>query len=127
MDVSDFFFFGSREGRRSPKRWEGGGDIFFSIGNRVGGGRGARRVFAGNLGGGGGAKYFFSGPKCPPRFAGPEKLGLARKVLQNLWGSSGPFLQKAVLLSETFCVGKSSRGKSIGATRPRDSERGICL
>ena len=32
---------------------------------RVGaGGRGAVRVFAGNLGGG--AKYFFSGPKFPP-------------------------------------------------------------
>ena len=34
-------------------------------------------------------------------FAGPEKLGLAPKVQQNLWGSAEPFFNK-LFLCETF-------------------------
>ena len=78
-------FFCSGEGKGSPRRREGGGDFFngksqeggFSgwvWGVYGGGGRGAGRVFAGNLWGG--AKFFFwSGPKFPPSLVRAEVNG----------------------------------------------------
>ena len=53
----------------------GGGGVFWAAGA---GGRGAGRVFAGNLGGGG-AKYFFSGPKFPP------SVSLSQKDKESFW------------------------------------------
>ena len=67
-----FFPFGGGEGGVRGVR--GGGAWFLlkiprgggGLAEEGAGGRGARRMFAGNLGGRG-AKYFFSGPKFPSR------------------------------------------------------------
>ena len=79
VDVSDIFYFFllGGVGKGSPRGREGGGGAIFHGKSQEGGGgsprrveaegRGAGRVFEGNLGiWGGGAKYFFSGPKFPP-------------------------------------------------------------
>ena len=72
MDVSNFFFSARGRGRGSPRRWEGGGTVFFFL--KIPGGEVSREGAEGPGGsaanwriwGGGGAKYIFSGPKCPP-------------------------------------------------------------
>ena len=75
------FFSARGSGKGSPRSWEGGGRFFIENPRRVGvsragggGGRGAGRVFAGNLGGGG-AKYFFFGAEIPTKF--PTELNRA--------------------------------------------------
>ena len=77
MDVSDiFYFFCPGEGKEESEAPGEGGVRFFIENPRRGGvsraggggqGRGAGRVFAGNLGGGG-AKYFFFGAEIPTKF-----------------------------------------------------------
>ena len=76
VDVSEiFYFFCSGEGKgESEAPGRGGGSVFFMDNPRRGalpnggGGRGAGRVFAGNLGGGG-AKYFFLRAVIPTRIS----------------------------------------------------------
>ena len=88
MDVSDIsFFFCSGEGKGESEEPGGGGGRFFIEIPRRGGlpggwgrGRGAGRVFAGNLGGG---LNIFSGPKLPPSFVGPKTS--CNELLQERW------------------------------------------
>ena len=81
MDVSIFSIFSARgRGRGSPKRWRGGDDFLLKIPGGGGsprwvgaGGRGARRVFAGNLEGGG-LNIFFFGAEIPTKFTITHKM-----------------------------------------------------
>ena len=51
-------------------------------------------------------------------FAGPEKLGLVPKVLQNLWGSAEPFFNK---LFSCFQMGMN--GDTCSSKAPKECSK----